>query len=80
MTTMFMSSLGLEIRTERQRMILGWLFAGSFFLLAFISSFAFGTPDGNSIAPGVLVMVVVSSLLTVLSVYIYYVSNPEVEE
>jgi hypothetical protein len=61
-------------------MILGWLFAGAFFLVAFVSSFAFGAPDGNNLAPGVLVMVVVSSLLTVLSVFIYYVSNPEVEE
>ena len=60
-------------------MLLGWVFAGAFFLVAFVSSFAFGTSDGNSLALGVPVMVGVSSLLTVLSVYIYYVSNPEVE-
>jgi len=61
-------------------MILGWLFAGAFFLIAFVSSFAFGTPAGRTLAPGVIVMVVVvSSLLTVLTIYVYYVSDPEVE-
>lgn len=60
-------------------MILGWLFAGAFFLIAFVSSFAFGTPAGRTLAPGVIVMVVVSSLVVVLSIYIYYVSDTEEE-
>ena len=58
-------------------MMLGWVFAGAFFLLAFVSSFMFGTPNGGVLAPGVTIMVAVSSVLTILSVYIYYVSNPE---
>jgi hypothetical protein len=79
MTARYTLDAGLKIQTERQRMILGWVFAGGFFLLAFVSSFVFGSPTGHVLAPGVVIMVVVSSLLVVLSIYIYYVSDPEEE-
>lgn len=80
MTMSSMTRLDLAIETERQRMIFGWVFAGLFFLVAFISSFAFGTPNEDNLALGVPIMVVLSSVLIVLSTYIYYVSNPEVKE
>lgn len=80
MTTLTILTMSLEIKTEKQRMILGWVFAGMFFLLALVASFIFGTPNGRLLAPGVPIMIAVSSFLTVLSVYIYYISNPEVEK
>jgi hypothetical protein len=65
----------LAVKTERKRMLTGWIFAGAFFLLTFISSFMFGSPNGRLVAPGVIIMTVMSTILIVLSVYIYYVST-----
>lgn len=61
--------------TERQRMIVGWVFAGLFFAVAFISSFLFGELKEGIVAPGVLIMIGASSILIIFSIYLYYVNS-----
>lgn len=66
--------------SERKRMYLGWIFAATFFLVTVISAYRFGDPDEQLVAPGVIVMVLLSSVLIIVSVYIFYITNMEDED
>lgn len=64
---------------ERYRMYAGWIFAVLFFILALGSAYLLGEPNGMIVAPGVIVMVILSTVLILLSIYIFYVTSIEVE-